>query len=50
MKISEKIRSLFRRRPPATEEQRAARAKAESERDQIRQESEIRRDTQVPPF
>jgi hypothetical protein len=49
VKISEKIRGLFQRRPP-TEEERAARVKAESERDQIRQESEIRRDTQVPPF
>jgi hypothetical protein len=49
LKISEKIRRLFQRRPP-TEEERAARVKAESERDQIRQESEIRRDTQVPPF
>jgi hypothetical protein len=49
VKISEKIRGLFQRRPP-TEEERAARVKAESERDQIRQESEIRRDTQVSPF
>jgi hypothetical protein len=49
MKISKKVRSLFQRRPPNLEE-RTARAKAESQRDQIRQESEIRRDTQVPPF
>jgi hypothetical protein len=37
MKISEKIKDLFQHRPP-TEEELAARAEVESERDQIRQE------------
>lgn len=50
MKISEKIKSLFRRRPP-TEEERAARAAAESERDQVRQDvggkAQVDR---IPPF
>jgi hypothetical protein len=37
MKISDKIKSLVQRRPP-TEEELAARAEAESIREQIRQE------------
>jgi len=49
MKIGEKIKSLFRRRPP-TEEERAARAEAESERERIRTEfGNERNPTQLPP-
>jgi hypothetical protein len=51
MKITEKIKSLFQGRPP-TEEELAARAEAESERDQIRQEvgGKSQVDHQIPPF
>ncbi len=51
MNITEKIKTLFQGRPP-TEQELAARAEAESERDQIRQEAGIKSqvDHQVPPF
>lgn len=50
MSISDSIRSLFRRRP-LSEEERAARAEAESEREQIRQEQALHKaeaDAQIP--
>ncbi|MGZ4332820.1 MAG: hypothetical protein ACXVRK_04800 [Gaiellaceae bacterium] len=40
MKISERIKSLFRRQPPTAEEL-AARAEAESARDQIRESEAV---------
>jgi hypothetical protein len=40
MKISERIRSLFRRQPPTAEEL-AARAEAERVRDQIRENEAV---------
>jgi hypothetical protein len=50
MKISEKIKDLFQRRPP-TEEELAARAEVESERDQIRQEvGQKSQVDHIPPF
>jgi hypothetical protein len=49
MKIAEKVKSLFQREPP-TDEELAARAEAESERDRIRTEFGTERNpTQVPP-
>jgi hypothetical protein len=58
MKISERIKSLFRRQPPTAEEL-AARAEAESMRDQIRENEAVLRPlvderlgsgTFTPPF
>ena len=49
MKIVDKIKSLFRTQPPSDEEL-AARAEAESERDRIRTEFGTERNpTQIPP-
>lgn len=58
MKISERIRRRFQRQASAeTQEERAARAKAERERDQILEEAAIKSQvdagvsgTQIPPF
>jgi hypothetical protein len=50
MTISDSVKSLFRRRPPTAEEL-AARADAESEREQIRQEKALHKaeaDAQIP--
>ena len=50
MSISDSIRSLFRRRP-LTAEEVAARAEAEREREQIRQEKALHKaesDAQIP--
>ena len=50
MTISDSIRSLFRRRP-LTAEELAARAEAESQREQIRQEKALHKaeaDAQIP--
>ena len=50
MKIGEKIKSLFQRRPP-TEEELAARAAVKSERDEIRQEVAVKSQVDhIPPF
>jgi hypothetical protein len=38
MKIRDKIKSLLGRRPPPTEEELAARAEVEMERERVRQE------------
>jgi hypothetical protein len=49
MKISDKIKSLFQRRPP-TEEELAARAEAKRELEQTRTEVGTHRNpTEVPP-
>jgi hypothetical protein len=40
MKVSERVKSLFRRQPPTAEEL-AARAEAESVRDQIRENEAV---------
>lgn len=58
MKISERIRRRFQRQASAeTQEERAARAKAERERDQILEEAAIKSQVdaglsgpQIPPF
>ena len=50
MKVTEKIKSLFQRRPPTAEEL-SARAEAESKRDQIRQENVVKSSVdRIPPF
>jgi hypothetical protein len=49
LKINDKIKSLFQRRPP-TEEEVAARAEARSELDQIRTEVATHANpTEIPP-
>jgi hypothetical protein len=59
MKIGEKIKRLFQRQASAeTQEERAARAKAERERDQVLEEAAIKSQVdaglsggpQIPPF
>jgi hypothetical protein len=51
--ITDKIKKLFHREAsPETQEQRAARAKAGREADQVREEvgMKTRVDSQIPPF